>query len=77
MTGVEPTIGLGLLHGGKRYRLGIALKGLEQSAPNEFVAETLASYGFRNVQVTGTAEAEAPTPAGIRLPTRYPSIRGS
>jgi hypothetical protein len=53
MTGVEPTIGLGLLHGGKRYRLGIALNGLEQSAPNEFVAETLASYGFRNVQVTG------------------------
>lgn len=53
MTGVKPTIGLGVLGAGKRYRLSIALEGLEKSTPNEFVAETLASYGFRDIQVTG------------------------
>lgn len=62
MPRIEPTIGLGVLRAGKRYRLSIALEGLEKSTPNEFVAETLASYGFRNVQVTGsggTRSAEA------------------
>ena len=68
MTGVEPKIGLGFLRGGKRYRLSIALSGLEKSTPNEFAAETLASYGFRNVQVTGngatrTAEGSWNPPA--------------
>jgi hypothetical protein len=59
MTCVEPRIGLGFLRGGKRYRLSIALKGLEKSTPNEFVGETLASYGFRNVQVTGNGASRS------------------
>jgi hypothetical protein len=54
MSGIGSRTHQAFLRKGKAYRLAIALQGLEKYAPNGFVAETLSSYGFTGVQVSGS-----------------------
>ncbi len=53
MSSFEPILP-GLPQEGKTYRLTLALREMETYAPNEFISETLASYGFTDVQVSGS-----------------------